>query len=133
PLDVADVVVLEGGTVDLGDLTLSLSNGPEGGIAVTADLSPTIDGATRKVMTSRTVTATLAYDGDAALMKISDEPSFLNKAWKPVASTAQWTFTSDGAKSLYVTYSDLNGLESSPYSVDFIVDTEAPTLAGITI
>ncbi len=132
-LDRADVTIAEGETTDLGELALSLSNGPEGGITALADASAKIGGVDHKVSTSRTVAIKLNYDNDAALMKISDEPSFLNKEWKPVAKTAEWKFTSDGAKSLYVTYSDLNGLESSPYSDEFYVDTEAPVLSGITI
>lgn len=131
--DLKDVEVLEGQTTDLGSISLSISNGPEGSIAVTADKTPSIDGTPTKIVTDRTVSATLTYDGDAALMKVADEPSFTNVEWQTVQKTVTWTFTSDGAKSLYVMYSDLNGLESSPYKDEFFVDTEAPSISSFQI
>lgn len=133
-LNLADVEVAEGAATDLGTLALSLSNGPEGSISVTPTLTATISGiAGNKISTSRTVNVSLKYDSDAALMKISDEPSFLNKAWEPVASTKSIGFTSDGPKSVYIMYSDLNGLESSPYKDDVFVDTIAPTATSFTL
>lgn len=130
---VEDVKVVAAETTIIGDITLSLSNGPEGRIAVSGDVQATISGQLKEVSTTRAVTMALTYDHEAALMKISDEPSFLNKEWVAVTKTATWTFLSDGAKTLYVTYADTNGLESSPYSADVIIDTEAPTLTGLTV
>lgn len=133
PQVLSEVDVPEGANRALGTVSLSLSDGPEGGIAVTPSLTASIGGQARKISTSRTVTIALSYDADAALMKISDEPSFLDCEWVPVAASTQWTFESDGPKSLYVMFSDLNGLESSPFSDGILIDTEAPQLAGISI
>ncbi len=127
------VQIVSDATTDLGTILLSLSKGPQGNISVSADHTATIAGEAASIFLSRTVTARLRYDSNAALMKVSDEPSFLNTEWQPVAPTFDWTFTSDGIKSLYVTYADLNGLESSPYAVSFYVDTEAPTISSFTL
>jgi len=127
------VQVVSGQVVDVGDVILSLSNGPEGSINVAGATTATINGASKKISTSKTVSVDLRYDVEAALMKISDEPSFLNKAWQPVAKTTSWTFLTDGPKTLYVTYANLNGLESSPYSDDVIIDTEAPSVTAVRI
>jgi hypothetical protein len=128
-----EVEIRSGETVDLGELPLSLSNGPEGGLSIRADMTPRIAGRTEKLSLSRKVLLDISFDKNSSLMKISDEPSFLNRNWVPVARTYEWTFESDGAKKLYVMFSDLNGLESSPYSDSILVDTEAPTLGSIQI
>jgi hypothetical protein len=131
-LNIESVEVLESKTTNLENLSLSLSNGPEGGIDFTVSKTD-VAGASLKLTTSRSVDITLNYDGDATLMKISDESSFLNKSWVPVAKTSSWTFDSDGHKRVYVMYSDLNGLESSPYFDEVIVDTESPVLSSAVI
>lgn len=130
-LDRDGVTIDEAATTSLGDLVLSLSTGPEGRIEIVANQTPSIAGTVTKVATSRTVALKLTYDQDAALMKISDEPSFIQKEWTTVATTANWTFASDGRKRIYVMYSDLNGLESSPFYDDIVVDTVAPTLTSL--
>ncbi len=135
-VDFADVKVVESETTLVGDVALSLSNGPEGGIDVSNATIKTISGKPVKVVTEagRAIALSLNFDGDAALMKISHEPSFIGREWVPVAKTSQFgEFDSDGAKTIYVTYSDLNGLESSPYKVEFTIDTELPQAAAITI
>src|SRR5690606_18075077 len=127
------VQVVAGQITDLDAVTLSLSTGPEGNIAIAADETKEIGGAQKKIHKSRTVTMNLNFDTDTALMKISDEPSFLNKQWITAEKTYTWTFTSDGPKSLYVMFSDLNGLESSPFADSVIIDTEAPILNAAII
>lgn len=133
PFDSAEIFVVSEATTDLGEILLSIAKGPEGSINVTNAKIIDISGTQTKVSESRKVNASIAYDSDAALMKVSDEPAFLNKEWKAVSKTAEWSFNSDGQKSLYVKFSDLNGLESSPYSVDFIVDTEKPEMISVSI
>lgn len=130
-LDLKDVEVLEGQATELGSQLLSLSNGPEGGIQVQATMEASILGVTRKIVRSLTAQLNLNYDSDASLMKLSEDPSFINRQWKPVSATDSWSFEDDGFKSIYVKFSDLNGLESSPYKVDFYVDTEAPVLSSV--
>lgn|GEM_PF-2234672 len=132
-LDLTDVKVLEAEQTDIGTKLLSLSNGPEGGISIVADLEATKLGKTIKIRKGNVVSINLTYDADAALMKISDEPSFLNKNWTPVAKTSSWQFDGDGPKALYVQYSDLNGLESSPYNVEFYIDQVSPDFSNVTI
>lgn len=127
------VTIVSGETADLGEVPLSLSTGPEGSLAVRADTTVTVGGEDRLIATSRTVTVDFKFDRDASLMKLSDEPSFLNKAWKPVTASKTWEFASDGRKQLYVMYSDLNGLESSPFSAEVYVDTEVPVLTSASI
>ena len=128
-----NVDVVSGSVTDLGEIVLSLSNGPEGGISLVGTNAVAIGGHTKQISTNRTVDISLTYDADTALMKLSDDPSFLNKSWVSVAKTAGWTFTSDGNKSLYVMYADLNGLQSSPYSADVIIDTEAPEISSVKV
>lgn len=134
-----DVQIVSGQITDLGSVTLSISTGPEGSISVVPSMTATINSQARKIVTSKSVNVGLIFDSDAALMKISDEPSFLNRVWKPVANTATFDFSvdssypADGAKVLYVMFSDLNGLESSPFSDEFIIDTENPVLSGAVI
>lgn len=132
-LDLVDVEVKEASDTKLGTITLSLSDGPEGGISSKGDATAIISQKTYEIFKSKSITVILDYDGDAALMKLSDEPAFLNKSWLPVAKTFPWTFDSDGFKTIYVQYSDLNGLESSPFSVELVVDTTVPTLTGISL
>ncbi len=133
-LDVKGIEVLEGQTADIGNLTLSLSTGPEGGISVVEDKTADIGGNSKaKIVETRKIKINLNYDSDAALMKVSDEPSFTNKEWKPVKGSVDWEFTSDGLKSLYVMYSDLNGLESSPYKDEVYIDTTDPVLNSVSI
>lgn len=127
------VTVAENSTTSVGTKLLSISNGPEGSIGVTGAQNITIAGQSRLVISSREVTVSLSYDSDAALMKIADESAFLNKQWIPVSSSYNFAFSSDGPKRLFVKFSDLNGLESSPYFVDFIVDTEAPVLSAVSL
>ncbi len=129
------IKVVEAQNTLIGELALSLSNGPEGSVAITADITETINGVKSKIETSitRTVEFILSYDSDAALMKISDEPAFINKEWEPVSKVKSMTFTSDGLKQIYVMYSDLNGLESSPYFDRVYVDTEAPVISSFSI
>ncbi|MEZ4741804.1 MAG: carboxypeptidase-like regulatory domain-containing protein [Bdellovibrionota bacterium] len=128
------VFIEEGKTTDIGSIDLSLSNGPEGGIQLVGgvEFNPT-GSLTEYLLKIRTANVKLTYDNESSLMKISDEPTFLNKKWEPVKDTYSWEFTSDGKKSIYVKYSDLNGLESSPYKIDFCIDTEDPALYSISI
>ena len=132
-LDIVSIEILEAKTTEMDVKYLSLSTGPEGGIAIKADHTATKDGQTIKIAKSRLVNIQLSFDSDSALMKISDEPSFLNAKWVAVNKAATWEFSSDGPKSLYVQYSDLNGLESSPFSEEFYVDTQVPTLTSATL
>lgn len=128
-----EVTITASQLTDLGAVPLSLALGPEGGITLQSDLNATIADKSRKIRTSRTVEVTLNYDGDAALMKVSADPTFLNTTWTPVKKKIDWTFDSDGEKTLYVTFSDLNGLESSPFSDSVIIDTEIPAISEMKI
>ncbi len=133
PVRLKGVAVAEGATTPLPAVLLSVSGGPEGALAVTATSTPTIGGKAVKVSNAHKVQLALAYNSEAALMKIADEPSFLDKKWESVAPAYEWTFDSDGRKTLYVKFSDLNGLESSPYADVVVVDTEAPALGEVKI
>jgi hypothetical protein len=128
-----NVTVVAGQATNIGTKLLSISNGPEGSLSLVPTSTPTIGGQATKASGSRTVTLGLSYDLDAALMKISDESAFINKSWVPVSSTSTWTFTSDGPKRIFVKFSDLNGLESSPYYDDIVVDTEVPQISSFKL
>ena len=128
-VSLSDVVVNDGQITDLGIIRLSVSLGPEGLINITKDLNYDYQDKNYGLVTDRKVTVNLIYDADAVLMKVSDEPSFLNKDWSPVQTSIEWQFVEDGLHQLYVKYSDLNGLESSPYSDEVVVDTENPVLS----
>jgi hypothetical protein len=128
-----EVSIAEGQITELEPVALSLSRGPEGTITIHHDMSEIISGVTKRLSTSRTVSVNLTYDSDAALMRISDEPSFLSRAWEPVASTYAWTFAADGEQTLYIQFSDLNGLESAPFADTLIVDTENPSINSLKV
>jgi hypothetical protein len=134
-LKISGIRVDEAQDTEVGSLALSLSNGPEGSVNIVADSTASIGGISSKIETSfsRTVEFSLVFDSDAALMKVSDEPAFINKEWEPVAKNKTMTFTSDGLKRVYVMYSDLNGLESSPYYDRVYIDTEVPTIGAFNI
>jgi hypothetical protein len=128
-----DLMIEEGKTTDTGPITLSLALGPEGGITVSNGQTVAISGQDKTLITSRTVELAIRYDSDAVLMKIGKDPAFLNQGWEAVTATKSISFDSEGSHSVYVMFADLNGLESSAYSVNFVIDTLAPELHEIAI
>jgi hypothetical protein len=89
-LDLKGVEVSEGATTSLGDLVLSISTGPEGEISLVDAPSIKIGTESIPVVTDskRLVKFLLSYDNDAALIKVSDEPSFIKIGYlsKPVVN-----------------------------------------------
>lgn len=132
-----NVSVVSNQTTNIGTKSLDLSKGPQGGVALDTTsanyVSAQSSGATYSIIKSRTVPLVFNFNADAVWMKVSDEPTFLNKSIEVVAGTKNWVFTSDGYKKIYVQFYDLNALPSSLYSVEFFVDTQAPTLSSVTL
>ena len=94
-------------TTDLSETYLAVSTGAEGFVLIDFGNPGAI---------SRKVALVIGATSNAVLMKISEDISFTNLSWKPVASASSYTFSSDGIKTLYVKFADANGLESSPFS-----------------
>jgi hypothetical protein len=94
-------------TTELPETYLAISTGSEGFVLIDFGNPGAI---------SRKVSLVIGATSNAVLMKVSDDISFTNVSWKPVASASSYTFRSDGIKTLYVKFSDANGLESSPFS-----------------
>jgi hypothetical protein len=62
---------------------------------------------------SRSVKVNLAVPPDAILMKISENENFEGAAWMPLRTSFEYTFQSDGTKTLFAKIANSNGLESS--------------------
>lgn len=73
------------------------------------------------------VTLVIGATKDAVLMKISESPDFTNTSWVPVVTKTSYTFDSDGEKELFIKFSDANGLESSPFQSDILIDLKVWT------
>lgn len=117
-------VVTAGQTRVVGNTVLNISTGASGSMLI-ANGSP--------YSTSRSVSIAITASTNASLMMISENVSFLNSTWQPITSSANYTFSSDGQKRLYIKFSDANGLESAPVSNDIIIDTVPPTGGTISI
>lgn len=139
-----DIEVTSGEMTDVGTVYLALSTGPSGRIVnLTGTEKRTIGSNEMVILPSKNVTLNLRYDSRATLMKLSHESSFINSDWQPVASSVKVDskknieafnyFQTDGSKSVFVKFSDQNGLESSVYKLDFIIDTEAPKSDGMEL
>lgn len=116
--ELANVNVTPRATTLLGDVTLTLSTGPNGTLVINggAPLS-----AAREVM------VTIGASSNAALMILSESGNFLDAKWEPIATSKPWTFREDGLRSLYAKFADANGLESPPTSATIRIDTQPPT------
>lgn len=142
--EVEDVVITSGQNTSVGTIYMSLSTGPSGEISSISNTnSVSISGSTKTVLSSNTVTVNLKYDTRAVLMKLAHESSFLNVDWVPVASTYTFTssnnasattnYSSDGTKYVYVKFADINGLESSVYYKEFVIDADSPSVTSFKI
>lgn len=107
------IQVTGGSQTQTAAVSLVVSTGAEGFIQA-EDGSGTVS--------SLVVNLIIGATSNAVLMKISEDQNFTNIAWIPLATATQYTFTSDGTKTLYVKFADANGLESSPYSTTFLID-----------
>ncbi len=131
------VSIISGQVTNIGSKFLDLSRGPQGGVIVDSTtinyVSTQTSGASLPIYKNRSVPLKISFNADAVWMKVSDESAFLNRQLETVASTKTWDFTTDGLKHIYVQFYDLNALPSSVYSIDFYVDTEAPTISKLSI
>lgn len=141
---IADITVDSDTDTDLGVIVMSLSTGPSGEIiSLDNTSSVTISGTAKDVLQTNTVTINLKYDSRAVLMKVAHESSFLNVDWVTVASSytfdsstnpsAITNYSTDGIKYVYVKFADLNGLESSVYYKEFIINNDKPIINSISL
>ncbi len=108
-------ITVESDTTTAGpSMELLLSTGPEGQITL---------GGGDLYSNSLTVDLTIAPSEDAVLMMISEDADFIDAQWEVVQSTATYAFSEDGLKTLYIRFADANGLETTPISASFIIDT----------
>lgn len=142
--ELRDITVAKNADQNLGSVNMALSTGPSGEIiGITGALPVQIGGSPHEVLTSNTVSLELRYDTRAVLMKAAHESSFVNVAWELLAGAyvfdsatnpdAAAYFNSDGLKTAYVKFSDLNGLESSPVYRSFYVDTQPPVISDMAL
>src|SRR3989339_107773 len=142
---ISDITVASGDTTDLGDVGMALSTGPSGSFTTMSDSTiVTINSVATTVVTSTSdVVISFKYDSRAVLMKLAHESAFINRDWVPVrgsytfssvnAAEAKIDFSEDGQKNIYLKFADLNGLESSVYWKEFIIDTEAPEMESVRV
>ena len=122
------IEVQSGEVTNLPSLLLSASTGATGVAELNdATMFPGLD---LPVVGDLTVTADVTASDDATLMQISDRSDFLGEAWSPMTDVVEWTFETDGLKSLYLKFADANGLESAPIELRLYVDATAPTPVG---
>lgn len=142
--EIADVTVQSGADTALTTVYMSLSTGPSGQItSINNTTDITIGSAAKKVLQSHDVTVNILYDSRAVLMKVAHESAFLNVDWIPVASSYTFTasnnasaysdFSTDGIKNVYVKFADQNGLESSVYYQEIIIDTDNPSVSSVIL
>lgn len=114
----SDIAVVDSALLEVADLELLLNTGTEGVLQISggADIS-----------SYQTVTLTVSTSGKSALMAVSESEMFLNAKWVPMQSTYEYTFDSDGEKTLYMMLADANGLNSLPFSDSIFVDS-TPTV-----
>ena len=88
------------------DIKLEIDGGEEGFLFL-ADK--------REEYSSRTVPVSVGGGKDARFMKISEDSLFENASWQPVVSSSFFTFDSEGQKTLYLKFLNVDGLESQVY------------------
>ena len=115
---IENITVTGGSTTTADAMELVLSTGADGFVIIQGGVSE---------YNSRKVSLHIGSTSDAVLMKISESSTFDNISWEAVNTRKDYTFDSDGAKTLYVKFADANGLESSPFSASITIDTTAPT------
>jgi len=101
-----------GADLRIPQINLSLDTGADGFILLANGVNE-ID--------SRKIPVTIGATDDAVLMKISEDINFIGKKWVPVSSALEYTFSSEGPKTLFVKFANANGLETSAYSANIIV------------
>ena len=77
--------------------------------------------------TSRTVSLAINVPQNAKNMMFCENSSFTGCSWEVATSTKSYVFGSDGSKTLYAKYKDVDGYESPIISTSVIVDTTAPS------
>ena len=117
------LAIQSGQKKDIGTMTLVQDTGASGFIQ--------IDGGASSV-TSLTVSLTLGASDSSILMMISENQTFLGGSWAPLQTSASYTFSTAGAKTLYVKFSDANGLERAPYSASVVVLTAHLSQVSLT-
>lgn len=104
---------------ELDSIQLHLSTGADGKILLAGGSSD---------FGNREIQVTLIPDANTVLYMLSESPTFQNSSWKPIkTSSLTYSFLGDGVRTLYVKYSDANGLESAPRSASIMIDTSPPT------
>ncbi len=146
---VGNITVSSGANNALGLVYMALSTGPSGEITDLLDGSNnpiatmTTSHGTVAVISNNTVKIDMKYDTRAVLMKVAHESSFLNVDWEPISTSYDFSlaantsantyYSTDGLKNVYLKFADLNGLESSVYQLQFVIDTQNPTMTSVKI
>lgn len=97
----------------VNDISLVLSTGAEGFILIEGGA---------EIHDSRRVKIVIGATDDAVLYKISESDTFESTTWKPIVTSTEFMFGTEGFKTLYVKFADANGLESSPFSDSISID-----------
>ncbi len=95
------------------EIALRLSTGAEGFLVIANGES---------ISKSRTVSLSIGASKSAVLMKVGETDTFNNISWQPLVTSSSYTFSTPGEKTLFVKFSDANGLESSPFDDSISVD-----------
>lgn len=94
-------------TTDVGSMTLLISAGPSGNFVINDDES---------VTPYKALNLTIAASSNAILMMVADNSSMLGGQWKPLQTEYVYSNTNTGNVTVYVKFTDVNGLETSPVS-----------------
>ena len=123
--------VIGGQVTAVSDMNLILSSGANGSIVMNLGEEST---------NSRTVNVNIEASENAVMMMLSENANFVGASWQPIKTSFEYEFTSDDASkfnsgndnSLYVRFTDENGLESATFS-DSIEVNLFPEQGSITI
>ncbi len=124
PIELDDIEVVGVETTVVQPVTLALSSGPSGTIVINGGA---------EIATSRSVSIRVEATDVTTLMVLSADSGFVGAEWVPIAESAQWSFTADGAATLFAKFSDANGLESQPVSDSILIDTLPPMDGSVII
>ena len=98
---------------EINDVSLALSTGADGFVMINGGAS---------IVDSRTINLLIGASEDTVLMKISETDNFEGASWIPLSTSTNYTFDTPGEKTLFIKFSNANGLESSPYRASVIID-----------
>ncbi len=113
------ITVTSDGITEMGTKTLLLDTGSKGRFVINSGSNYT---------TNQTVTLNIGMDSNAILMRVSDNAAFVGSAFGGIQTETNYTFTSDGYKTLYMQFMTANGIPSATYTNSIMVNVDSVNL-----